>query len=190
VAQPLTANYPICLQIGTSLAWRPGCTPGAAPHAKNRREHGTAPGEFGYEASTAKASRQSPIIVRSGTDSVNLFRQQIYKAFVNVALKPQKRDGLFFDFQGAAGSGVVTGRYGDTPFIPFVRCAVDAHKTPHAPKYLILCCRGVPEFRVSQRTTAAESGGWANHWRGSNRRNLKHKCHVWRIISVMFRGQG
>src|SRR6516165_4255729 len=57
-------------------------------HAKNRREHGTAPGEFGYEASTAKASRQSPIIVRSGIDSVNLFRQKIYKAFVSVALKP------------------------------------------------------------------------------------------------------
>ena len=36
---------------------------GAAPHAKNRREHGTTPGEFGYEASTAKASRQSSIIV-------------------------------------------------------------------------------------------------------------------------------
>jgi len=55
-----------------------GCTPGAALHAKSR-EHGTTPGEFGYEASTAKASRQSPIIVRLGTDSVNPFRQQIYK---------------------------------------------------------------------------------------------------------------
>jgi hypothetical protein len=48
-----------------------GCTPGAAPHAKNRREHGTTPGEFGYEASTGKPSRQSPIIVRLGADSVN-----------------------------------------------------------------------------------------------------------------------
>jgi hypothetical protein len=48
-----------------------GCTPGAAPHAKNRREHGTTPGEFGYDVSTAKASRQSPITVRLGTDSVN-----------------------------------------------------------------------------------------------------------------------
>src|SRR6516225_7565786 len=33
--------------------------------------------------------RQSPIIVRLGTDSVNPFRQQIYKFLVNVALKPQ-----------------------------------------------------------------------------------------------------
>jgi hypothetical protein len=65
------------------------CTLGAAPHAKNRREHGTTPGEFGYDASTAKASRQSPITVRLGTDSVNLFRQQVYKSFVSVALKPQ-----------------------------------------------------------------------------------------------------
>ena len=33
--------------------------------------------------------RQSPIIVRLGTDSVNPFRQQIYKSFVIVALRPQ-----------------------------------------------------------------------------------------------------
>jgi hypothetical protein len=33
--------------------------------------------------------RQSPIIVRLGTDSVNPFRQQIYKLLVSVALKPQ-----------------------------------------------------------------------------------------------------
>jgi hypothetical protein len=37
----------------------------------------------------AKAVRQSPIIVRLGTDSVNPFRQQIYRFLVNVALKPQ-----------------------------------------------------------------------------------------------------
>ena len=72
---------------------------------------GHTPGEFGYEASTAKASRQSPIIVRLGTDSVNLFRQQIYKTLVSVALEPQKRTGSSSTVQGAAGSGVVTGRY-------------------------------------------------------------------------------
>jgi hypothetical protein len=33
--------------------------------------------------------RQSPITVRLGTDSVNPFRQQIYKSLVSVALKPQ-----------------------------------------------------------------------------------------------------
>jgi hypothetical protein len=40
-------------------------------------------------ASTRKALRQSPIIVRLVTDSVNPFRQQIYKSLVSVALKPQ-----------------------------------------------------------------------------------------------------
>jgi hypothetical protein len=75
--------------------------PGAAPHAKNRREHGTTPGEFGYEASTAKASRQSPIIVRLGTDSVNLFRQQIYKTLVSVAAT--EKHGLFFDCPRGGG---------------------------------------------------------------------------------------
>ena len=33
--------------------------------------------------------RQSPITVRLGTDSVNPFRQQTYKSFVGVAVKPQ-----------------------------------------------------------------------------------------------------
>src|SRR5215467_2236053 len=37
--------------------------------------------------------RQSPITVRLGTDSVNPFRQQIYKSLVSVALKPQNRTG-------------------------------------------------------------------------------------------------
>jgi hypothetical protein len=55
--------------------------------------HGTPPGKFAYEASTAKASRQSPIIVRLGTDYVNPFRQQIYKSLVSVALKAQNRTG-------------------------------------------------------------------------------------------------
>jgi hypothetical protein len=35
--------------------------------------------------STRKAVRQSPIIVRLGTDSVNSFRQQIYESLVSVA---------------------------------------------------------------------------------------------------------
>jgi len=36
----------------------------------------------------AKAVRQSPITLRLRTDSVNPFRQQIYKSLVSVALKP------------------------------------------------------------------------------------------------------
>jgi len=53
--------------------------------------HGT-PGELGLVrklASTPKALRQSPIIVRLGTDSVNPSRQQISKFLVSVAQKPQ-----------------------------------------------------------------------------------------------------
>jgi len=50
--------------------------------------------------STAKAARQSPMIVRLGTDSVNPFRQQIYKTLLSVAPKPQKKDGLFLDRPG------------------------------------------------------------------------------------------
>jgi hypothetical protein len=34
------------------------------------------------------------IIVRLGTDSVNSFRQQIYKSLVSVALKPQNRTAV------------------------------------------------------------------------------------------------
>jgi len=145
-----------------------GCTPGAAPHAKNRREHGTTPGEFGYEASTAKASRQSPIIVRSGTDSVNLFRQQIYKAFVSVALKPQKKEGLFFDCYYRACTTrelppqllALSEKLDQELLKKHARERMadelkelkeyDAHKTPHAPKHLILRwpgCSRVP--RVS-----------------------------------------
>ena len=52
------------------------------------RERGT-PGEVGYEASTRKPVRQSPITVRLGTDSVNPFRREICRSFVIVALKPQ-----------------------------------------------------------------------------------------------------
>jgi hypothetical protein len=78
-------SFAIFAAIRRALA---GCTPGAAAQ-KKRREHGATPGEFGYEASTAKASRQSPIIVRSGTDSVNSFRRQIYKSLASVALKSQ-----------------------------------------------------------------------------------------------------
>src|SRR5262249_35066339 len=37
----------------------------------------------------ANAVRRSPITVRLGTDSVNPFRQQIYKSLVSVAPKPQ-----------------------------------------------------------------------------------------------------
>jgi hypothetical protein len=58
------------------------------PARRKSRERGT-PGEVGYEASTRKPVRQSPITVRLGTDSVNPFRRQIYKSFVIVALKPQ-----------------------------------------------------------------------------------------------------
>jgi len=36
-----------------------------------------------------EAVRRSPLIVRLGTDSVNPFRQQIYKSFVSVAPKSQ-----------------------------------------------------------------------------------------------------
>ena len=71
-----------------SLIRHPGPS-GRGPARKKRRENVTPPGEVRYEASTAKASRQSPIIVRLGTDSVNSFRQQIYKSLVSVALKPQ-----------------------------------------------------------------------------------------------------
>jgi hypothetical protein len=40
------------------------------------------------------------MIVRLGTDSVNPFRQQIYKTLLSVAPKPQKKDGLFLDRPG------------------------------------------------------------------------------------------
>ena len=60
---------------------------------KKRRENVTPPGEVRFEASTRKAVRQSPIIVRLGTDSVNPFRQQKYKTLVSVALKPQTACG-------------------------------------------------------------------------------------------------
>src|SRR6516164_6680881 len=71
-------------------------------------------------ASTPKALRQGPITVRLGTDSVNPFRQQIYKSFVSVALKPHTAkpsadecDFLFDQTSQAAGSGVNQPRRSD-----------------------------------------------------------------------------
>jgi len=55
-----------------------GCTQGAVPHAKKAGSKPLPASSIGRKlASTPKALRQSPIIVRLGTDSVNPFRQQI-----------------------------------------------------------------------------------------------------------------
>src|SRR6516165_8571960 len=62
---------------------------GRGPARKKSREHGTTPGEVGYEASTRKPCVKARITVRLWTDSVNPFRHQIYKSLVSVALKPQ-----------------------------------------------------------------------------------------------------
>jgi len=90
------------------------------PHTKIR-EHGTAPGEVGYEASTRSRPSKPQVIVRLGTDSVNPLRQQITN-LVSVALKPQtakppgvETDGFAFSpknafgaaFSGGAGPGAV-----------------------------------------------------------------------------------
>ena len=48
----------------------------ARSRTQKSREHGIAPGEVGQTASTRKAVRQSQVIVRLGTDSVNPFRQR------------------------------------------------------------------------------------------------------------------
>jgi hypothetical protein len=64
--------------------------------------------------------RQSPINVRLGTDSVNPFRQQIYKSLVSVALKPhaakppanEKTGGFAFSPYAPASSAAQKGIVG------------------------------------------------------------------------------
>ena len=80
---------------------------GRGPARKKSREHGTTPGEVGYEASTRKPRVKAPdFIVRLGTDSVNSFRQQIYKSLVSVALKSQTAKPPGVDTDGFAFSPV------------------------------------------------------------------------------------
>jgi hypothetical protein len=66
------AEYPVGLSYGTDRIpshnfWRPQSSLCSFPATgspllaiKNRREHGTTPGEFGYETSTPKASESKP----------------------------------------------------------------------------------------------------------------------------------
>jgi len=86
----------------------------------------------------AKAVRQSPITVRLGTDSVNPFRQQIYKSLVSVALKPQNRTVR------AAGSGVGEGIRQPTCIIT----TLGNHKTAYS-RYMYYWVRRNRHYRAS-----------------------------------------
>src|SRR5262245_11787907 len=61
--------------------------------ARKKKPGARLPARLVMKLRRGKPCVKARIIVRLGTDSVNPFRQQIYKSLVSVALKPQNRTG-------------------------------------------------------------------------------------------------
>jgi len=88
----------ITVSVGGGCAYA-GCTQGAVPHAKKAGSIAPLPARSVMKSFDAKA-------VCLGTDSVNPFRQQIYKSLVSVALKSQTAKPPGVDTDGFAFSPV------------------------------------------------------------------------------------